>query len=362
MIRSNEVDVLLRDASRPVTLLFERLKAGGSGATSTVVPSSVVPLHDSGHVVVDTVGASPRRMSAMSGMGAQARCDGDVIEASSIAISVSPAAPVLAGAGVGGNEVRNGALEMDSHVLGLPEQSDRKRDCTQPVIPSRLMQRLMTHSDKLDHFSLNQVRAGGDGASRATFKKESKDEGNSRVDSLVAAGGDGASRATFMKKESKDEGDSRVDSLMAAQGSTLGSVESGWRGDGSMGGTSSVQAEKEMNAARMQADGDNPTVPKAGVGMVLKEMQLPGGDTVLAVKSLAPGAPAVLSGMINPGDILLTVDGGRVTAGRDGVENAAKSILGEVGSIISLQMERDGKRFAVALRRSRVPINLDSLM
>ena len=32
---SNEVDVLLRDASRPVTLLFERLKAGGSGATST---------------------------------------------------------------------------------------------------------------------------------------------------------------------------------------------------------------------------------------------------------------------------------------------------------------------------------------
>ena len=113
---SNEVDVLLRDASRPVTLLFERPKAGGSGATSTVVPSSVVPLHDSGNVVVDTVGASPRRMSAMSGMGAQARCDGDVIETSSIAISVSPAAPVLAGAGVGGNGGGNGAAEMDEEL------------------------------------------------------------------------------------------------------------------------------------------------------------------------------------------------------------------------------------------------------
>ena len=55
--------------------------------------------------------------------------------------------------------------------------------------------------------------------------------------------------------------------------------------------------------------------------------------------------------MINPGDILLTVDGRCVTAGRDGVENAAKSILGELGSIISLQMERDGERFVVAMRR-----------
>merc|ERR1719253_858376 len=55
-------------------------------------------------------------MSAMSGMGAQARCDGDVIETSSIAISVSPAAPVLAGAGVRGNGGGNGAAEMDEEL------------------------------------------------------------------------------------------------------------------------------------------------------------------------------------------------------------------------------------------------------
>ena len=68
---------------------------------------------------------------------------------------------------------------------------------------------------------------------------------------------------------------------------------------------------------------------------------------VLAVKSLAPGAPAVSSGMINPGDILLTVDGKRVTTSAE----ATKSILGERGSSISLQMERDGERFVVAMRR-----------
>ena len=83
----------------------------------------------------------------------------------------------------------------------------------------------------------------------------------------------------------------------------------------------------------MEADGDTLTVPKAGVGMVLTEMQLPGGDSVLAVKSLAPGAPAALSRMINLGDILQAVDGKRVAARQD----AAESILGEIGSIVSLQ-------------------------
>ena len=108
-----------------------------------------------------------------------------------------------------------------------------------------------------------------------------------------------------------------------------------------------MQAQKEAIAARMEADGGTLTVPKAGVGMVLTEMQLPGGDSVLAVKSLAPGAPALSSGMINRGDILLTVDGKRVTTSAE----ATKSILGERGSSISLQMERDGERFVVAMRR-----------
>ena len=56
--------------------------------------------------------------------------------------------------------------------------------------------------------------------------------------------------------------------------------ESGRGVDAGMGGKSSAQAKKAAIAARMEADGDNPTVPTAGVGMVLKEMQLPGGDTV----------------------------------------------------------------------------------
>ena len=54
--------------------------------------------------------------------------------------------------------------------------------------------------------------------------------------------------------------------------------------------------------------------------------------------------------MINPGDILLTVDGKRVKTRQD----ATKSILGEFGSSISLQMERDGKSFVVALLRAGV--------
>ena len=84
--------------------------------------------------------------------------------------------------------------------------------------------------------------------------------------------------ATF-KAESKDEGNSWVEALMTAQGSSMG-FESGRGVDAGMGGKSSAQAKKAAIAARMEADGDNPTVPKAGVGMVLKEMQLPGGDTV----------------------------------------------------------------------------------
>ena len=84
--------------------------------------------------------------------------------------------------------------------------------------------------------------------------------------------------ATF-KAESKDEGNSWVEALMTAEGSSMG-FESGRGVDAGMGGKSSAQAKKAAIAARMEADGDNPTVPKAGVGMVLKEMQLPGGDTV----------------------------------------------------------------------------------
>ena len=117
-----------------------------------------------------------------------------------------------------------------------------------------------------------------------------------------------------------------------------------------MWGKSTLQAKKEATVARIEAEGDTLTVPKAGIGMLLKEIQLPDGDTILAVKSLAPGAPALSSGMINRGDILLTVDGKRVKTRQD----ATKSILGEFGSSISLQMERDGKSFVVALLRAGI--------
>lgn len=85
----------------------------------------------------------------------------------------------------------------------------------------------------------------------------------------------------------------------------------------------------------------------AGVGMVLKEAKLPTGDTLLMVKTLAPGAPAISSGMISPGDYLLTVDGHKVSSS----EEATKYILGERGSSITMQFERDGERFVVAMRR-----------
>jgi len=51
--------------------------------------------------------------------------------------------------------------------------------------------------------------------------------------------------------------------------------------------------------------------------------------------------------MISPGDYLLTVDGKKVTTS----EEATKHILGERGSSITMQFERDGERFVVAMRR-----------
>jgi hypothetical protein len=86
-----------------------------------------------------------------------------------------------------------------------------------------------------------------------------------------------------------------------------------------------------------------------GVGMIVEEEGMSRGVKVLRVKSLSPGAPAISCGMIAPGDCLITVDGKKVTS----VDEAVKAILGEIGSPITMQFERDGKSFVVDLRRGK---------
>jgi len=133
----------------------------------------------------------------------------------------------------------------------------------------------------------------------------------------------------------------------------VGGVGVGGGGGGGGGGpgagaaTAAAKAKQAALAATMEAQKDKPAGPPAGVGMVLKEAKLPNGDTLLMVKTLAPGAPAISSGLISPGDYLLTVDGHRVSSS----EEATKYILGERGSSITMQFERDGERFVVAMRR-----------
>lgn len=143
---------------------------------------------------------------------------------------------------------------------------------------------------------------------------------------------------------------------MQAQSSGMGfgpgGVGGGAGAGGGGGGPSLAQSKQAAIAARMEAEKDKPSGPPAGVGMVLKETKQPGGDTLLAVKALTPGAPAITSGMITPGDYLLTVDGKRVNSSAE----ATKHILGERGSTITMQFERDGERFVVAMRRGTAAI------
>jgi C-terminal processing protease CtpA/Prc len=65
--------------------------------------------------------------------------------------------------------------------------------------------------------------------------------------------------------------------------------------------------------------------------------------------SVYTGAPAISCGMIAPGDYLISVDNKKVTTSAE----ATKAILGELGSSITMQLERDGERFVVALRRGK---------
>jgi len=148
-----------------------------------------------------------------------------------------------------------------------------------------------------------------------------------------------------------------IDSLMKAQSSGMGFGPGGANGGGggsgsNGGGISLARSKQDAIAARMEAAADKPIGPPAGVGMVLKEMKMPGGETLLTVKTLAPGSPAITSGMISAGDYLLTVDGKSVTSSAE----ATKHILGERGSSITMQFERDGERFVVAMRRGTAAV------
>ena len=85
----------------------------------------------------------------------------------------------------------------------------------------------------------------------------------------------------------------------------------------------------------------------SGVGMTLQEKKLPSGEILLTVTELSPNSAALASGGISPGDVLLSVDGKRVTS----IEDAAHRILGEHGSSVELHLERAGQPFLVAVRR-----------
>jgi hypothetical protein len=94
----------------------------------------------------------------------------------------------------------------------------------------------------------------------------------------------------------------------------------------------------------------------AGVGMVLKEIKMQnevpvlgwfGADMLLSVEALTPGAPAISSGKIFPGDTLIAVDGKKITS----LQEATKLILGEPGSAIKMHFDRHGRRFVVELQR-----------
>jgi C-terminal processing protease CtpA/Prc len=90
--------------------------------------------------------------------------------------------------------------------------------------------------------------------------------------------------------------------------------------------------------------------------MVLKEIKMQnevpvlgwfGADMLLSVEALTPGAPAISSGKIFPGDTLIAVDGKKITS----LQEATKLILGEPGSAIKMHFDRHGRRFVVELQR-----------
>ncbi len=92
----------------------------------------------------------------------------------------------------------------------------------------------------------------------------------------------------------------------------------GGRRAGGDEGEGRMQAEEA--AARPKAAQPK---PQAGVGIVFKEVQQ-GGKQCLVVKALAPGAPAISSGLIDVGDTLVSVDGKKINT----TETATKAILG----------------------------------
>ena len=91
-----------------------------------------------------------------------------------------------------------------------------------------------------------------------------------------------------------------------------------------------------------------PGKDQCGVGMVLKQT-----SDGLVVKKMVDGAPAQLSGSIELGDILFKVDGKKVST----AEEAAAAILGDRGSVVHFQMQREweGKtiKFPVKLERNK---------
>lgn len=202
-------------------------------------------------------------------------------------------------------------ITHNGEVVGLEEQFDLRE------------WRLLPRNDKPDRFSLTRGVTAPDQTNVVTFKAEDKVEGAAWVDAIMEAQGELA---------------------------------------GPKGGAAAARQKQQAVAARMreeeEAEEAGAAKPKAkpamaGVGIVFKEVKR-GGKQSLVVKALAPGAPAISSGMIDVGDSLVSVDGKKINS----TDTATKAILGEKGSTITMTFERENEegeydKYTVAMKRGQ---------
>mmetsp|Transcript_38299 Transcript_38299/g.59783 ORF Transcript_38299/g.59783 Transcript_38299/m.59783 type:complete len:309 (+) Transcript_38299:1786-2712(+) len=199
--------------------------------------------------------------------------------------------------------------------------------------------KLVAREDKKDRFTL--VRSGpasNPSDDEVTLKADSKAEGENWIEKLREtaswfADRRNASLATRAKPAAPPGGAQGY--LQNLTGVPLGDMPKG-------AGQAAAPKPKPQKGAAPE---------KAGVGMILKQH-----SGMLIVKKLAEGAPADASCQIDPGDVLLKVDGTAVST----AEQSAELILGDVGSTVTLLFEREQengkkKKFTVKLKRGKPP-------
>ncbi|KAJ1472942.1 hypothetical protein T484DRAFT_1838274 [Baffinella frigidus] len=171
------------------------------------------------------------------------------------------------------------------------------------------------------------------------------EEGGSRASNTEAPPG-GVSHAGVLRKKKQDHGrfedpyrqtfvadleDGILTLRLTKDGEVTGEEESYNLGEG-WKLTAREDKKDRFTLVRSGPKMDSADPDEAGVGMVLKQTQ-----GTLVVKKMTDGAPAAASEQIEVGDVLLKVDGKKVST----AEQAAQLILGDVGSSVSLLVERD---------------------